>query len=181
MNDGFIANLKSFLRNMERNLKYSANDRLITQKPPSGGTGGQETVEGPGYTTLSGSQEVINTDDPRLNNYFTSKELRKNDFGTGLAAMSEDISKKDDMAARKEFKKLHKIMMDEVNANNWMLSLISSGTIKESGIDSYALQKTLNLQKSLLNKANKVRPSLSSDPSALKDAQEIMNQFGSTL
>ena len=168
---------------MMRNLKYSSDERLSDPKPPKddGTTGEQEPIEGPGYSTKTGGTEVILTDDPRMENYLLSKDVRKKDYMTGLSNFENYMKKPDEKMAKKEYKNLLNLMMNEVNSNNWMLNMINSDVIKSNTINVNDLASTVNKQKPIMDQANKLRSSLSADPSGLNEALELAKNFGLTL
>jgi hypothetical protein len=184
MMDGLMANARTFERNMERNLKYSADERLVAKNNPPGGkdqTGQATTTTETGYITVSDQAEIIDKDDPRLNNYLGSKDMRKKDYLTAQANMKTYLEKGDQKMAKKEYKELVKLMMDEVNSNNWMLNMIRTGTVKNSGIDANQLESKVNKQRSLMETASQMKSNMSTDPSLINEAMKLVTQFGQTL
>lgn len=59
--------------------------------------------------------------------------------------------------------------------------MINSEAIKSKTINVNDLANTVNEQKPIMDQANKLRSSLSADPSGLKEALELAKNFGLTL
>jgi hypothetical protein len=84
--------------------------------------------------------------------------------------------------AKTSFKSLLSVMMDEVNANSWMLNMISNGTIKDSGISTDQLSSTLKTQQGLVENATQLKSKAATDFSGVKQEMlSVVNSFGTTL
>lgn len=171
--------LNSFKRDMERNLRFESDRKDAPPPPPKGG--GTTVMKG---NTQGGAViiESVPSENPMLNSYNDSKKMRKDEFEKGQALFQKSMSEANDKSAKNAFKSLVSIMMDEVNASSWMLNMINSGNIKDSGISIPELSATLKIQQALVEKATELKSKASTDfPGVKNEMLSLVNSFGQTL
>jgi hypothetical protein len=171
--------LNSFKRDMERNLRFESDRKDAPPPPPKGG--GTTVTKG----NAQGGAAVIESvpsENPMIKSYNESKKIRKDEFKKGQAVFQKSMSSGDDKSAKNAFKSLVSVMMDEVNANSWMLNMINSGSIKDAGISVSELSATLKDQQALVEKATQLKSKASTDFSGVKSEMlSLVNSFGETL
>jgi hypothetical protein len=171
--------LNSFKRDMERNLRFESDRKDAPPPPPKGGGTTLTKGNAQGGTVVI---ETVPSENPMLQSYNDSKKMRKDEFRNGQAVLQKSISTGDDKMAKTSFKSLLSVMMDEVNANSWMLNMISNGTIKDSGISTDQLSSTLKTQQGLVENATQLKSKAATDFSGVKQEMlSVVNSFGTTL
>lgn len=174
--------LNAFISAMNRNLRYESDEK--TTPIPGGGPGshGGGTIEGPGVITKKGSSETINDGDPRLQSWLGSKSQRKSEFMKNQSDFQTYAGKNDNKMAKRSYKALLQLMMDEVNASKWMIGQVNAGNINKESFDTEALANNVNKQQAILTEAKSVSVSFPDDLKANKSkATELINKFAATL
>lgn len=161
--------MNSFLRNMENNLKYG-DGTIVRSKPTT--TSGSGSTNG-GFIVKKEQGATSGAMDPNVKNYLESKQMREDEYRQNYGTLKKTINDADDKPAKKAFRALVEIMNNELNANNWMLSMINAGAIKNSGIDPNTLSSRIKQQQSILEQANKLRPELTT--SFGENKTEVLN------
>ena len=174
-----VGYVNGFRRAMIRSTKYGSEDNSVL----TNNTGGSKVVSGEtGFITKEGSSDKIKSDDPRIASWTGSAETRATKFGEEQAALQKSLQGTDDRAAKKNYRNIIGLMQDEFNSNNWMLSMLNSGTIDKSAVDATQLGAKINKQQSLLNKAQAFLFSTPEDIKTNKtEVLDIIGQFGNSL
>ena len=172
--------MNAVLRKMESNLKYG-DGRISSSRP---GSAGSETTGSGGYDpvvkkTIKTGKETV---DPNVKRYNESRAMTKTDFEKYHELLKTSMRDVDEVMGKKAFHYLLNIMSNEINMNNWMLSMISSRAIKNSGISEPQLSATIKQQQGILDRGHKLKPKLSeSFGENSADALKIADDFAATL
>lgn len=172
--------LNGFKRAMERNLRYESDAKTV--KNPGGSGQGSGNPDGPAVITKKGAKESIETGDPRLQSWLSSKDQRKKDFQKHQSEFEKHADNQDDNMARRSYQALIQLMMDEVNSSNWLIGQVGRGNIKKGSYDTNSLAANVQKQQSILTKAQKIKVSTPESLKANKaQAIELISSFAGTL
>lgn len=179
MNYGYV---NGFKRAMERNLRYDSDNKDVSVPGGSSSTKGDQSKGGSGSMTKKGSKEKIDTDDPRLQSWMDSKKQRMADFEKHGSEFKKYADQNNDNMARRSYQALVQLMMDEINASNWLIGQINSGNIKKGSYDTKSLSGKVQKQQSILEEARTIKVSTPETLKANKsNASELFNKFINTL
>ena len=172
-------NMNSFKRDMERNLRFESDRKDAPPPPPKGGGATIKKGNAQGGAVLI---ESVPSENPMVKNFNESQKMRKDEFKKGQSVFQKSMSEGDDKSAKNAFKSLVSVMMDEVNANSWMLNMINAGKVQDSGIQVADLSTTLKNQQALVQKATELKSKAATDFSGVKNEMlSVLNNFGATL
>lgn len=172
--------INGFKKAMERNLRYESDEKTVVI-PGSENKGGGK-IEGPAIITKGGSKEKIDEGDPRLQSWESSKQQRKKEFIKNQADFTKYANSGDNNMAKRSYKTLTQLMMDEVNSSRWMIGQVTTSNIKSGNIDTDAMASNVEKQQTILKEAQKVKVSFPDDLKANKaKAIELIGKFANTL
>jgi hypothetical protein len=176
----WITDMKVILKNMNKNLKYESDKKIIHVEQPtandtlSAGGNGIITQNQPGKESENGS--------PMMDDFHAAQKAKSSQIAEEKSNYQNQLQANDYKSARRTYKSILQIMQSEIDANIWLKAQKDEESNKMATINIDEVSPVIAEQQKILDEAGKIKvPASPSDDFNLSESLELITKFEKTI
>lgn len=179
-NSTWLADMRIILKNMNKNLKYESDKKIIhVEKPPV-----IDTLNADGTSIITQNQlsQSSENGNPMMNDFYAAKAERGLQFLEEKTNYQNQLQAADYKSARRTYKSILQIMQSEIDANVWLKTQKDEESSKLATINIDEVSPIIAEQQKILDEAGKIKiPSTPDNEFNPTESLELIEKFQKTI
>lgn len=176
----WITDMKVILKNMNKNLKYESDKKIIHVEQPT--INDTLSAGGNGIITQNQTGKESENGNPAMNDFYAAQAAKISQLAEEKSNYQNQLQANDYKSARRTYKTILQIMQSEIDANIWLKAQKDEESSKMATINIDEVSPIIAEQQKIMNEAGKIKvPAAPGDDFNPSESLELITKFERTI